>query len=384
MYYFISFVSSLFFATVCTAQQSIVFSEDFEANSISDIIQNWSASANSAGMLLSNDVPPSSKGKKSLMMTSVIGQNTGGYLYKMFDRGYDTLYYRFYVKFAETCHPVHHFVHMGGYNPSTRWPQGGAGIKPNGNERFTSGIEPMGNRWEWDFYTYWMHMRGNPVPDKYWGNDFNPVPPSKIERGKWYCVEVMMKLNNPVSSYNGEQALWINGEKVMHLGEGFPNGYWVWDSFYPHTDSLPFEGFQWRNDENLNLNFFWLLFYMTQGESGQRDTVWFDDIVVSKEYIGPITGVESGEIQHNKSELNNLPNPFNSTTTIRFSIPKTGYITLKVFDVLGNEIETLVDGEMSAGEHSVVFDAKHLASGVYFYRLTTPTFSQAKSMEMIK
>lgn len=80
----------------------------------------------------------------------------------------------------------------------------------------------------------------------------------------------------------------------------------------------------------------------------------------------------------------NYPNPFNPTTTIRFSLPRRKHVTLKMYDVLGREVATLLDGELSTGEHSVVFDAKHLTTGIYFYRLTTPTFSQTKSMTVLK
>lgn len=80
----------------------------------------------------------------------------------------------------------------------------------------------------------------------------------------------------------------------------------------------------------------------------------------------------------------NYPNPFNPTTTIHFSIPQHSHVTLKVFDVLGREVATLVNSELNPGEHSVVLYASKLASGVYFYRLTTPTFSQTKAMEVVK
>jgi len=66
----------------------------------------------------------------------------------------------------------------------------------------------------------------------------------------------MIKCNIPVDSFNGEQAFWINGQLILHLGEGFSNGYWIWDKFYPHSDSAAFEGFQWRSDEDLNINYF--------------------------------------------------------------------------------------------------------------------------------
>ncbi|TAL67085.1 MAG: T9SS type A sorting domain-containing protein [Bacteroidetes bacterium] len=389
MFYYCLIILVCLSVFVCSSQQTIIFSEDFEATTLSQVTTNWNESVNLNGMLLSDDIPPASSGKKSLMMTSIIGQNTGGHLYKMFDRGYDTLYYRFYVKFAETCHPVHHFVHTGGYNPPTRWPQGGAGIKPNGNERFTSGIEPMGNRWEWDFYSYWMHMRGNPQVGTYWGNDFNPTPPSKIKRGEWYCIETMMKTNNPVSSYNGEQALWINDEKIIHLGEGIPNGYWVWDSFHPEPDSLPFEGFQWRNDINLKLNFFWLLFYMTDGEQGQTDTVWFDDVVVSTEYIGPITSVKYDDNRNKFEVYDNFPNPFQYTSNIEYTLPKAGNVAIKIYAQQGQLVRDLYSGSIDAGKHIATWDGRTDAgseapNGVYMYRIQFEGHTISGKMLVVK
>ena len=69
----------------------------------------------------------------------------------------------------------------------------------------------------------------------------------------------------------------------------------------------------------------------------------------------------------------NYPNPFNPTTTIQFTLPEASLVTLKLFDILGREVVTLVDKEMTTGSHKVLFDAKNFASGVYFYRI------QAKS-----
>jgi hypothetical protein len=80
----------------------------------------------------------------------------------------------------------------------------------------------------------------------------------------------------------------------------------------------------------------------------------------------------------------NYPNPFNPTTTIRFSLPKREYVTLKIFDVLGREVATLVNEELNAGDYSLVFNANRLPNGIYFYQLTTKAFSQTKMMLMIK
>jgi len=80
----------------------------------------------------------------------------------------------------------------------------------------------------------------------------------------------------------------------------------------------------------------------------------------------------------------NYPNPFNSSTTIRFSLPQRSHVTLKVLDVLGREVATLVDGEMEAGEHTVIYNAKDLASGVYFYQLQAGSLIQQRKMEVLK
>jgi hypothetical protein len=81
----------------------------------------------------------------------------------------------------------------------------------------------------------------------------------------------------------------------------------------------------------------------------------------------------------------NFPNPFNPATTIRYKIPFDGYVTLKVYDIMGREIATLVDGERNAGIlHRIQFDASYLSSGVYFYRIIVGTFSETKKLILIK
>jgi len=80
----------------------------------------------------------------------------------------------------------------------------------------------------------------------------------------------------------------------------------------------------------------------------------------------------------------NFPNPFNPATTIRFSLPQKGYVTLKVFNMLGKMVATLVQGELLKGGHSVVFDAQTLTSGIYFYKLTTNKFTQIRKALLMK
>jgi len=80
----------------------------------------------------------------------------------------------------------------------------------------------------------------------------------------------------------------------------------------------------------------------------------------------------------------NYPNPFNPSTTIAFSLSRSSLVTLKVFDILGREVATLVNGEFAAGKYTVAFEAKDLASGVYFYRLQAGNFAQQKKMVIVK
>jgi len=85
----------------------------------------------------------------------------------------------------------------------------------------------------------------------------------------------------------------------------------------------------------------------------------------------------------------NYPNPFNPSTTIKFSIPSVGAyrntpVLLKVYNVLGNEIATIVNKELPAGNYSLDYDASNLPSGIYFYTLTTNDFSETKKMTLVK
>ena len=95
-------------------------------------------------------------------------------------------------------------------------------------------------------------------------------------------------------------------------------------------------------------------------------------------------------IQGNNEEVlayslsQNYPNPFNPVTKINYNLPKAGFVSLKVYDVLGKEVKTLVSESKTAGIHSVSFDASNLTSGVYFYKLETNGFSDIRKMLMIK
>ncbi|MGB2866954.1 MAG: T9SS type A sorting domain-containing protein [Bacteroidota bacterium] len=101
-------------------------------------------------------------------------------------------------------------------------------------------------------------------------------------------------------------------------------------------------------------------------------------------YLTP-TGIHERVVQPTQLLLSqNYPNPFNPSTTITFVLPKSSFVSLKVFDVLGREIQTLVSDELPAGTQRAVFDASHLNSGVYFYRLTAGGFVQTGRMLLVQ
>ena len=103
-------------------------------------------------------------------------------------------------------------------------------------------------------------------------------------------------------------------------------------------------------------------------------------------YPDGYTDIESstGNLPQSFYLFQNYPNPFNPTTTIKYEIPKSGFVSLKVFDILGNEVASLVNGEKSAGNYQVHLNASTLSSGIYLYRLQTGGYSMIKKMMLIK
>jgi hypothetical protein len=90
------------------------------------------------------------------------------------------------------------------------------------------------------------------------------------------------------------------------------------------------------------------------------------------------------EVPVNFQLAQNYPNPFNPTTNIRFDLNGIGRVSLKVYNTLGQEVATLVDGKLEAGTYEVPFDASDLASGVYFYKLSAASQTETRKMVLLK
>ncbi len=117
-------------------------------------------------------------------------------------------------------------------------------------------------------------------------------------------------------------------------------------------------------------------------------TVFDDSTLETVEFRGSVvTGVKS-EVDRLPTIFKlgqNYPNPFNPTTSIRYELPERSLVTLNVYDILGRKVETLVNGTEYAGSHDVNFSAAGLASGMYFYRLTTSAgFTEVRKMAIVK
>ena len=120
--------------------------------------------------------------------------------------------------------------------------------------------------------------------------------------------------------------------------------------------------------------------------------VWIDhrdgnfEIYYKRNPTGNLVGLVNinSEIPEKFHLFQNYPNPFNPGTKIRFELPVSSNVKLVIYDVLGKEVETLIDGELSAGTYEPKWNAEKLSGGVYFYKLEAGGFVSTKKMVLIK
>lgn len=143
----------------------------------------------------------------------------------------------------------------------------------------------------------------------------------------------------------------------------------------------------WIGDEILTGEYFRIDSYqLTKTSEGLiSGIVYFDDLRAVKKILGTTFIDEQNDILPTQFVLNqNYPNPFNPITNIEYSIPLVSQVTIKVYDILGNEIETLVNEEKSPGNYVVSFDASKLSSGVYFYKLQAGNSSSGSAQGFVE
>ncbi len=147
----------------------------------------------------------------------------------------------------------------------------------------------------------------------------------------------------------------------------------LWE--HPAVEGITLWGWRpglWRNDQKA---------YLVDANGYERPALtwlrnYLDTVVVSVE--------KTDDLPKDFYLSNNYPNPFNPTTKINYSISKSVNVSLKVYDVLGREVKTLVQGVQNPGSYTVTLDASELSSGIYFYRLEAGNYSETKQMLLIK
>ncbi len=121
-------------------------------------------------------------------------------------------------------------------------------------------------------------------------------------------------------------------------------------------------------------------------DSAKNEYWWPGSVWVMLRYKTIEAGVNTAgrEVPGEYALFQNYPNPFNPSTTIRYSLPHRSYVTLTIFNTLGQQVATLANGEVEAGYHDVQFNASGLASGMYFYQLTAGEFTQVRKFVLVR
>jgi len=143
-------------------------------------------------------------------------------------------------------------------------------------------------------------------------------------------------------------------------------------------------GYTWQMQESGVSDILWGIHFINDNEGwvvGQISSQWG---VMLHTTNGGVTDVNETSIATQFELYQNYPNPFNPTTTIRYQIPERSFVTLRVFDVLGNEVVSLLNEEKEAGSYESTFDAEGLSSGIYFYQMKAGKYIETKKMIMMK
>ena len=228
-------------------------------------------------------------------------------------------------------------------------------------------------------------------------------------------MEVIPQVNG---SYGLESMKWLASEKILsiyRIGEPEHTGYKILSSgtntvtmidWYDGYDTVDTDLWSWmtsgtidtlfdsggdgsvnfisQNSVNISLGdstTFWVGISI-----GDSESEMVSNMSLAEGKYNLITDVEneSKNVLTDYKLNQNYPNPFNPSTAIQFSIPKTDFVSLKIYDVLGNEISELINEIVPAGEHTINFNAGSLTSGIYFYRLVTGDYFKTNKMTLIK
>ncbi len=224
--------------------------------------------------------------------------------------------------------------------------------------------------------------------------DSNGTPLWAVKgEGKGYCNGSAVTLDKDGNIYVtgvASDATWFGNTELGHGGifitKYDPNGKCI---FATSAGSIPADIQSWGRDiAVIDTGNIFLTGYMGGnvhfGQTTLSNNVG-QSIFITKLSTENSTGVK--RVSYNPATFNlsqNYPNPFNPETTIEYYLPSAGYVSLIVYDILGNKVAHLIDEHQQAGSHSVRFDGTRLASGVYFYRIQAGNYIATKKLVLIK
>lgn len=208
-------------------------------------------------------------------------------------------------------------------------------------------------------------------------SELPPPPPSGVFDARWLLCHPGQGAKCDIRGYVDPSDIDTHKVKVQPSDAGYPvRFHWNHDSIRAICDSA------WLQDEFGGVIF---RIRMHIVDSSTLVSPAFSSALLIRFGQRPPVSVEAWEQPPFAFQLHqNYPNPFNPTTTISFLTHHSSIITLKVFNLLGREVATLVDKHLLAGEHSVTFNGEGLASGVYIYTLRADGSSQSRKMIVLR
>jgi hypothetical protein len=216
-------------------------------------------------------------------------------------------------------------------------------------------------------------------------------------------------VNNSLCTYTYD----ANGNQLAAMGELWQNNQWTTGRYTITYDSsglrLRLLNEQLQNSQWTNSNLYIYTYDPKKNLTSFSSKIWQDSTWISSDneldisnslhdfgfggyYVSivykttNVTGISAGKpvVPKGFSLSQNYPNPFNPSTVITFSVGTYGHTSLRVYDLLGREVATLVDGMKSTGNYTVTLNAVNLPSGVYFYRFQSGTYSNTKKLLLLK
>jgi hypothetical protein len=217
-----------------------------------------------------------------------------------------------------------------------------------------------------DYTASWGQLASFENPAE-WGfyARFNPFGNGTINAGGWDAAQFSFSYDTWM---HNELTIDLNNDSAEYYFEGNLVHGWQW-TLGSDGDTI---------SRQLSITDIWGGIYPNTGPA----QYYIDDFVLER--LDTVVNVKDFSLPTEFILSQNYPNPFNATTSIKYQIPELSFVTLKVYDILGNEIATLINEEKPIGSYDIKFNERALTSGIYFYQLHAGSFVKTKKMVLLK